>query len=63
MARPKKDNHPITIRIEQILYERLNLFVTDSGQSKTVAIERALNMYLNDYYKKQRIIQEFDKNQ
>lgn len=49
MARPKKPNHPVTVRLEQELYERLNDFCERSGQPKTVAIERALKAYIDDY--------------
>ena len=53
MARPKKDNVPVSLRMEKDLFERLNQFCEDSGQPKTVAMERALDMYMNDYYQKQ----------
>lgn len=56
MARPKKDNRPVTVRMEIELYDRLNQFVADSGQPKTVAIERALAKYIDDYYQKQQLI-------
>lgn len=56
MARPKKDNVPVSLRIEKELFERLNQFCEDSGQPKTVAMERALTMYIDDYYEKQEII-------
>ncbi|MGN0265543.1 MAG: ribbon-helix-helix protein, CopG family [Oliverpabstia sp.] len=49
MARPKKPNHPVTVRLEQELYDRLNDFCERSGQPKTVAIERALKAYIDDY--------------
>lgn len=58
MARPKKQNHPIAVRLNQEIYDRLNRFVEDSGQSKTVALERALAMYMDDYYDKQRLIEK-----
>ena len=48
-ARPKKPNHPVTVRLEQELYDRLNDFCERSGQPKTVAIERALKAYIDDY--------------
>lgn len=51
MARPKKESHPITIRMAQELFDRLNDFCDRSGQSKTVAIERALTEYINAYDK------------
>jgi len=63
MPRLKKDNHPISIRMEQDLYDRLNQFVEDSGQPKTVAIERALEMYLDDYYSKQDLISKATKKE
>lgn len=49
MARPKKPNHPVTVCLEQELYDRLNDFCERSGQPKTVAIERALKAYIDDY--------------
>ena len=51
MARQKKESHPITIRMEQELFDRLNDFCDRSGQPKTVAIERALTEYINAYDK------------
>jgi metal-responsive CopG/Arc/MetJ family transcriptional regulator len=49
MARPKKENHPITVRLDKDLFDRLNEFCERSGQSKTGAIERALKAYIDDY--------------
>lgn len=51
MARPKKDSSPVTIRMDQKVYERLNTFCERSGQPKTTAIERALTEYINAYDK------------
>lgn len=58
MARPVKPNHPVSVRLEQGLYNQLNQFCEDSGQTKTVAIERALESYIRDYYKTQELIQK-----
>ena len=49
MARPKKENHPISIRMNKAIYDRLNEFCEVSGQPKTVAIERALEVYINSF--------------
>ena len=49
MARQKKDSHPITIRMEQELFDRMTEFCERSGQPKTVAIERALTEYIDAY--------------
>ena len=56
MPRPKKDNHSMTIRLATPIFDRLTEFCDHSGQSKTIAIERALTMYMNDYYEKQQLI-------
>lgn len=50
MARPKKENHPISIRMDKAIYDWLNEFCEVSGQPKTVAIERALLDYMREYY-------------
>ena len=51
MARPKKDSSPVTIRMDQKVYDRLNTFCERSGQPKTTAIERALTEYIDAYDK------------
>ena len=58
MPRPAKDTRPCSLRMEKQLFERLEQFCTDSGQSKTTAIERAVSMYIDDYYKKMRRAEE-----
>lgn len=52
MARAKKDNVPVSMRLEKGIFEKLSKFCEDSAQSKTVAVERALEMYIDDYYEK-----------
>lgn len=47
MAREKKENVPVSIRMENQTYERLAQFREESGQPKTVAIERAVNLYID----------------
>ena len=54
MARAKKDNVPVSVRLEKGIFEKLSRFCEDSGQPKTVAVERALEMYIDDYYEKIR---------
>ncbi len=58
MARPKKENHPMSIRISSALFDKLQMFCYDSGQTKTVAIERALDAYINKYYYDQEKLKE-----
>lgn len=52
MARAKKDNVPVSMRLEKGIFEKLSKFCEDSGQSKTVAVERALEMYIDDIMRK-----------
>ena len=49
MARPKKDGIAVTVNLERSIWQRLDDFSKDFGQSKTVAIERALDKYLKSY--------------
>lgn len=46
MARPKKENHPISIRMNTAIYNQLTNFCEVTGQPKTVAIERAVAEYI-----------------
>lgn len=50
MPRAKKESVPISARIEKATFERLEKFCEDSGLGKTVTLERALNMYMDEYY-------------
>ena len=50
---PKKDNYPLSLRIEKNVYDRLTQYCEDSGQTKTLAIERALMAYIDEYYRQQ----------
>lgn len=52
MARPRKESHPFSIKMEAETYERLQAYCEKSGQSKTVAIERAVNMFIDNYERK-----------
>ena len=52
MPRAKKESVPISARIEKRIFERLEKFCKDSGLGKTVTLERALDLYMDDYYGK-----------
>lgn len=58
MARPKKNGTYLNVCIETPIYERLERLCEDAGQTKTVAVERALNAYLDEYEEKQRILRQ-----
>ena len=53
MARPKKNGTYLNVCIESSIYDRLTRFSEEAGQAKTVAVERALTAYLDDYDQKQ----------
>ena len=58
MAKPKKNGSYLNVCIDSAIYERLDRFSEDAGQAKTVAVERALTAYLDDYEAKQKMLQE-----
>ena len=60
MARPKKNGTYLNVCIETPIYERLEVMCADAGQSKTVAVERALMLYLDDYEEKQKKLRELE---
>lgn len=49
MARPKKDGIKATYLIDRPIMEELDKFCEETGLSKTVAVERALKMFLDNY--------------
>lgn len=58
MARPKKNGTYLNVCIETPIYEKLEALCDDAGQTKTVAVERALSAYIADYEEKQKMIKE-----
>ena len=49
MPREVKEYKAFSSRMDKATFERLGQFCKEAGQSKTVAIERAINMYIDDY--------------
>lgn len=54
MGRPKKDGAYINCYIRKDIKERLESYCNDVGQTNTMAIERILEQFLNDYDKEQK---------
>ena len=50
MARAKKDGRYVNYYIEREVYEKLETYCEEVGQTKTVAIERILTRYLDNYF-------------
>ena len=62
MARPKKNGTYLNVCIETPIYERLENLCEDAGQTKTIAVERALSMYLDEYEEKQRKLRDLENS-
>ena len=60
MARPKKNGIYLNVCIEKHIYEELEIFCEDAGQTKTVAVERALVDYMLNYQKKKAMIKSLE---
>lgn len=50
MPRPKKDARNLNIKLDREIFEKLERFCEESGQSKTVAVERFLNKALDEFF-------------
>ena len=62
MARPKKNGTYLNVCIETPIYKRLEALCDDAGQTKTIAVERALTLYLDSYEEKQRKLKELEES-
>lgn len=49
MAKPKKDGHFINCYLDRNLYNRLQFYADEKGQTKTLAIERILKQYFDEH--------------
>jgi predicted transcriptional regulator len=61
MARQREDGTYLNVRIETAIYNRLEALCEDAGQTKTVAVERALTEYLDNYERKQQMLKELEE--
>ena len=46
MARPKKDSQVVNLNMERSIYDKFVEFCDNTGLTKTVVVERALEMYI-----------------
>lgn len=53
MARAKKNGTYLNICIETSIYDKLEKLCLEAGQTKTIAVERALLAYIEQYEKTQ----------
>ena len=63
MARPKKNGTYLNVCIETPIYERLENFCKDAGHTKTVAVERALISYFDEYEEMKKKLKALESNQ
>ena len=56
MARPKKNGTYLNVCIETSIYKLLEKLCDEAGQTKTVAVERALKAYFDEYDETKRIM-------
>lgn len=62
MARPKtKENRAISFRMDAAIADRLDAYCEESGQSKTLAIERAVSKYIDEYEAKKTLLATLEK--
>ena len=52
MPRTKKDAKILNVKLEREIHDKLEKFCEESGQSKTVAVERFLKKCLDEYFSK-----------
>lgn len=60
MAKTKKNGTYLNICIETPIYEKLEEFCVDVGQTKTKAVERALMAYFDDYERTQQKLKSIE---
>jgi len=58
MPRVKKDAKILNIKLATTISDRLEQYCEDSGQTKTVAVERALSAFIDDYYAQQKLLRK-----
>lgn len=59
MSRIKKDAKILNIKLDREIHEQLEVFCEETGMNKTIATEKMLSRYLEEYFrrtKEERII-------
>lgn len=52
MSRTKKDAKILNVKLDRKIHERLEEFCEESGMSKTVATEKILSRFLEEYFRR-----------
>ena len=61
MPRQKKNVVNFSMRLEKKTADKLELFCNDSGLTKTMAVQRALEKFIDDYYVQQEKLQSINQ--
>lgn len=62
MAKPKKNGKYLNVCVQEEIYKKLEEFCMEAGQTKTIAVERALTQYIQNYGAMQKKLNELDSN-
>ena len=60
-GRPKKDNKTITIRMATPVFNMLNEYCDESGLTKTMTIEKAVERYIKEQKKDAAMLKKMKK--
>ncbi len=52
MSRIKKDGKNLNCIIDREIFEQLEIYCNEVGQTKTMAVERILKQFFSDYYRR-----------
>lgn len=52
MSRAKKDAKILNIKLDREIHEMLEKFCEESGMNKTIATEKILSRYFEEYFRK-----------
>ena len=52
MSRTKKDAKILNIKLDREIHEQLEEFCDESGMTKTIAVEKILQRYFEEYFKR-----------
>lgn len=63
MGRPKKDAKYLNVYLTRQVYEEFAAFCEEFGQSKSLATERAINLYMEDMRKKNNTVKGTSVNE
>ena len=63
MPRQKKNGTYLNVCIDSKVYDQLCSFCEEAGQTKTIAVERALAYYMEINKKKQIMLEQLEQNE